>query len=118
MQAATPTELENWSYIGKQCAECKIECRLSHIGPAKMPGGTLGKGPDAIHAPLTSLQGNSGSCALYAPDKCCIGVSHITKNDGKTCSETCQNFWSPIMAEKPLSALWAKRMKVLPNAAF
>ncbi|WIA30227.1 hypothetical protein OEZ86_000318 [Tetradesmus obliquus] len=114
---ATSADIENWSYIGKDCKTCDIRCELSHIGPARFPGGTLGKGPNKVHMPLTSLQGNSGSCALYAPDQCCIAVSHVT-TAAVTCSNTCDNYWSPIMAEKPLSDLWAKRMMVLPNAAM
>jgi hypothetical protein len=120
LQPATPVNVENWSYVGNDCATCGRECRLSRIGPAVGPvaGNTLGAGPNAVRMPLTSFGGNSGSCAIYAPDGCCIAVSSFATNPTGACGTNCENFWSPIMSTQPLSTLWATRMRTLPNAAM
>ncbi|KAF6254687.1 hypothetical protein COO60DRAFT_1462569 [Scenedesmus sp. NREL 46B-D3] len=115
----TPVNVENWSYIGGDCATCNVECWLSRMGPAQGPNGnTLGTGPNAIRMPLTSLPGNSGSCAVYSPDGCCIAVSSFALIPGGTCGVSCNNYWSPIMSTRPLANLWERRMRVLPNAAM
>jgi hypothetical protein len=67
---------------------------------------------------LACLAGMSGSCALYAPDQCCIGIASYAVVDPDVCAETCENYWSPIMPEKPLNALWKTMQYQLPNANF
>jgi hypothetical protein len=118
LQPGTRINVENWSYVGYPCADCGKECLLSRIGPAEWrTTNTLGFGPNAIRMPLTSFPGNSGSCAIHAPDGCCIAVSSFELNTiNGTCGTNCNNYWSPIMSERPLSDLWFYRMKVLPNA--
>jgi hypothetical protein len=134
LQPDTPSFLENWSYIGRDCKRCgtvpgstAVECLLSSTGPATLPDGackakcTLGAEKDRIQAPITSLPGNSGSCAIYVPDQCCVAVSSYgTSNDKDqgVCALNCENFYSPIDPDKPLSDLWAKRMAVLPDATL
>ncbi|WIA08000.1 hypothetical protein OEZ85_007471 [Tetradesmus obliquus] len=130
----TPSFLENWSYIGSDCKTCgtvpgstAVECLLSSTGPATLPDGackakcTLGAEKDFIQAPITSLPGNSGSCAIYVPDQCCVAVSSYGLSDDKdkgVCALNCKNFYSPIDPDKPLSDLWAKRLAVLPDATL
>lgn len=114
--AGTAAEgIESWSYIGDDCTTCGTECKLSHTGPASLSGSTFG-GPssDPVQLPITSLPGISGSCATYK-DGCCFAIaSFITFPGGSDlCSTKCTNFWSPIVAQKPLSDLWRARQVVL-----
>jgi hypothetical protein len=121
LQATTPVNVENWSYIGNDCADCvrvpPIECLLSRVGPATGPVNgnalTFGAGPAAMQMPLTSMRGNSGSCAIYSPDGCCIAISSYAV--GGSCGTNCENFWSPIMSSRPLTTLWAARQRTLPG---
>jgi len=91
-----------------------VACPLSHVGPSTLnPPTTLGDTPGAaaINTPITSFPGNSGSCLLNSPDQCCYAVSSYGT---RACSPDCQaNRYSPIMVERPLSALWASRQVVL-----
>lgn len=126
---ATTVSTNSWqslSYVGPGstanracgCQACPtMTCNLSKSGARMGPLEPDNQQPPnfAYNPSLEACQGASGNCLSMNGDACCIATDSYEYLAETACTSTCENFWSAITAERPLTNLWNEIQIELPN---
>jgi hypothetical protein len=98
------------------CKVCpNVTCNLALTGPR---AGALEADTQvdnlAYKPSLEACVGGSGNCLSMNGDACCVGTFSYAYSTA-ACESTCNNYWSAISVERPLSDLWETVQEPLPK---